>query len=68
MFSEIADVPKQSSTDQEPEKRDTKSPKTFSFIQGGGGGLFVFANIKLSNFLITVVASSESWNWMPRLL
>lgn len=55
---------------QEPEKRDTKSPKTFSFLQGGGRGnyLFVFANIELSNFLGTVVASSESWNWMPTSL
>lgn len=44
--------------------------KTFSFLQGRrrGSYLFVFANIKLSNFLITVVASSESQNWMPRLL
>ena len=54
---------------QEPEKRDTKSPKTFSFLQGRRrGGWFVFTNIKLSNFLITVVASSKRRNWMPRLL
>lgn len=48
--------------------RHQKHSASFRTGVGPRGRLFVSANIKLSHFLMTEMASSESWNWMPRLL